>query len=108
MISNEFKKEFKQLKTISDVEKYIAQLSKKSSTVFSLNYTDYERTEFYKRIKAYNLNGDYIIVVTQLENMHPNEIEIFLMDEIPQRPHPLFPLVSIYKNAKAHYVYKNK
>lgn len=84
---------------------------KKAKVVFRKTYSDYEGTEFYKVIKAYEVEPDFFLMyVTEIKDMMKNEIEsieVFILDERPMTPHELFPILSpTRKAAKRVFVFE--
>lgn len=84
---------------------------KKAKVAFRKTYSDYEGTEFYKVIKAYEVEDDfYVMTVVDIEDMRTNKIqsmEVFILNEKPVTPHDLFPILSpTRKAAKRIFVFE--
>lgn len=100
MENTEVKKGLKNIKTVDECLLYLRRALVKYTTVFNLNYTDYDNTTFTQQIKCYK--GDdfnYIILFSDFENNKVVNLKVVFAKEEPRQPHPVFPLLKAITNS---------
>lgn len=95
------KTKLEKIKTLEECQKYLKSELIKYTTLFNKAYTDYEKKAFTEQIKAYECNGNYVVVCSNLLGTEIKNLKIYLTKTKPSSPHPLFPIpMSFVKDAK--------
>ena len=95
------KGKLEQIKTLDECQNYLRCELVKYKTLFNKTYTDYEEKSFTEQVKAYECEGNYVIVCSNLEGLNVKNMKIYLTKTKPTKPHPLFPVpMGFIKNAK--------
>lgn len=95
------KEKLEQIKTLDECQNYLRCELVKYKTLFNKTYTDYEEKSFTEQIKAYESEGNYVIVCSNLEGLNVKNMKIYLTKIKPTKPHPLFPMpIGFIKDAK--------
>lgn len=69
-----------------------------------MNYSDYDKTEFYEQIKSYQASEeDYLIVITELKENKVVKVKIGFTNKRPSKPHPIFPILNTVLGNKVKY-----
>lgn len=81
----------------------------KYKTIYSMNYSDYDKTEWYEQIKAYEGSfEDYIVAVTELKDNKVFKIKLIFTNFKPPKPHPLFPILNTILGKSKVYEFVNE
>lgn len=99
------KNQLAEIKTINKCQKFLNKELFNYKTLYSKVYSDYEGKTFSKQIKAYEKDGTYLVVVTNLDNNEIKEIEICVSNKKPKQPHPVFPIVASFAPGSTIYNY---
>lgn len=106
VINEQVRKEIKKCKTLEEcqccIQRCLAQY--KYKTLYSMNYSDYDKTEFYEQIKSYQASDeDYLIVITELKENKVVKVKVGFTNKRPSKPHPIFPILNTVLGNKVKY-----
>lgn len=92
----ELKKEFENIKTADECMAFMKTYLKSYTTLYSVAYGDYDETSFTKQIKAYEKDGKYVVLITNLENQKISKLTVCFSNKKPKKPHPVFPIMESF------------